>query len=87
MDYDNQKALKLDNLKNYAKSAGLNAKKLTQCLASSRPKAIIAEDVKEAQAAGVKGTPTVYLNGKRFTSPIGYNDKSFTRVFTQLIKQ
>ena len=66
-------------------AAKLDLKAWKACRASDRPKKVVAADAAEAQQAGLKGTPTVFLNGKRFQSPTGYNDKSFTRIFEELL--
>ena len=43
---------------------GLNSHTLAQCLASPRPDAVILSHMAEADHAGVRGTPTLVLNGR-----------------------
>ena len=44
---------------------GLDASKLNADMNSAETKQQFAKDAKEAQDAGVRGTPTVFINGKR----------------------
>ncbi|HIN85192.1 MAG TPA: hypothetical protein EYN06_01840 [Myxococcales bacterium] len=80
-----QQLMNVDTLKKYAKESGLETQKLDACLKSGHPGKIIDQDLSEAKTAGAKGTPTVFINGRLFNSPTGYNDRSFTRVFTQVL--
>jgi protein-disulfide isomerase len=52
-----------DNLIKYAAGVGVDKAKFTQCLTSHKYAAKVAEDVQDAQAAGVNGTPTTFVNG------------------------
>jgi len=51
-------------LRSLASGAGVDMTKLDACLASGRPDAKIAQDMQDAQAVGVRGTPAFFLNGK-----------------------
>ena len=42
----------------------LNTADFTACLGSNRPKVVIAKDLAEAQALGLSGTPTFFINGR-----------------------
>jgi protein-disulfide isomerase len=60
------------DLKKYADTLGLNngsfgfgKNKFNQCLDDSATLSIVQGDLKDAQAAGVTGTPTFYINGKQ----------------------
>lgn len=52
-----------DNLIKYAGQVGLNVSKFTTCLNSHKFTANVTKDVNEGQAAGVNGTPTLFING------------------------
>lgn len=83
--FQNQKALGTDDLNNYAKQVGVDEKKFAECIASGRTKAKIEADMAEARAAGVRGTPTIYINGRKFNSPSGYSLDAFTSVIDKYI--
>ena len=50
-----------------AKAAGLNVKKATAGIKSSKVTAAIKQDVADRVALEVRGTPTFFINGKRLT--------------------
>jgi len=50
---------------NTAKKMGYNPASFKQCIESSAIKKQLLEDVAEGDSAGVKATPTLYLNGKK----------------------
>ncbi|MFT7578637.1 MAG: protein-disulfide isomerase [Myxococcota bacterium] len=83
--FANQKALKDDNLKTYAKNIGLDEAKFSTCLSSDAHKAKVTADMAEARAAGVRGTPTLFINGRKFNSPSGYNVQAFTSVIDKYL--
>ena len=83
--FANQKALTNDDLKGYAKTLGLDEAKFDECLDTGRFKARVEADMAEARSAGVRGTPVVFINGRRFSSPAGYNLQTFTSVIDQYI--
>lgn len=61
--FKNQKALEVPQLKEHAKSVGLDEKKFAECLDSGRLKAQVEEDTEAGSAAGVSGTPAFFING------------------------
>ncbi|RJO65839.1 MAG: thioredoxin [Myxococcales bacterium] len=63
--FANQQALKRENLEAYAKEIGLNMDKFKKALDSGAFKAQIDEDKKAAEAAGARGTPTFFVNGRK----------------------
>lgn len=64
-----------DRLKELAGSVeGLDQEKFATCLDTDATLAAVQEDKKAAEAAGVTGTPTVFVNGKRVES--GYAEIS-----------
>ena len=62
--YANQNALDVPNLKTYAGKIGLNQSKFDQCLDSGGYKEEVAKDYADGSAAGVSGTPTLFINGR-----------------------
>jgi protein-disulfide isomerase len=62
--FSNQQELGVDQLKAKAASLGLNADKFNKCLDSGEKAAAIQADVKAGSAAGVNGTPAMFINGR-----------------------
>ncbi|MBT9558005.1 MAG: thioredoxin domain-containing protein [Myxococcales bacterium] len=84
MDLEKQKSLGPDSRKAWLIEAGIDEEKLAQCLASKRPDAVLETDAEDAKVAAIKGTPTLFINGRRFSSPTGYNDRSLGRVLASV---
>jgi protein-disulfide isomerase len=63
--FQNQRALGADQLKEYAKQIGLDVPKWEKDMNSPEVTEQISVEMKEAQAAEVRGTPTIFVNGKR----------------------
>ncbi len=56
--------LNSSDLQKYALDLGLDTTKFNTCLFNGEAKAVVAEDLKAGQAAGVSGTPSFIVNGK-----------------------
>lgn len=56
----------------YAASLGLDLRRFETDLRSASTKDKIAADRERGLALGVRGTPTIFINGARFTGQIGY---------------
>ncbi len=52
-------------LKLWARQIGLNPVQFNQCLDSGKYKAEVDKDIADGSAAGVDGTPTFFINGKK----------------------
>ncbi len=67
--FKGQRELNQDNLKEkvtqFAKDAGLDAEKFSQCLDSKEAAAQVEKDLAEAAAVGANSTPTFFINGRR----------------------
>ncbi|TAK05245.1 DsbA family protein [Patescibacteria group bacterium] len=70
--YQNAGALKDNDLSFYAQQIGLDLLRFEQCLSSAETDAEIDRDVADAQDAGVRGTPTFFINGARVEGAIPY---------------
>ena len=53
-----------DDVKKWAAKIGLNTSKFNQCLNSGKYKQEIEKDIADGSAAGVTGTPAVFVNGR-----------------------
>lgn len=62
--FANQKALGNEQLTQYARDIGLNVEQFDADMKSDEIKAAVQEDIALAQRAGVRGTPTIFVNGK-----------------------
>jgi protein-disulfide isomerase len=61
--FANQSKLELDNLKQYAREIGLNSAQFENDLADPAIKKRVDEDIAEAGALKVTGTPAFFVNG------------------------
>lgn len=53
-----------DDVKKWAAKIGLNTSKFNQCLDSGKYKQEVEKDIADGSAAGVTGTPAVFVNGR-----------------------
>jgi protein-disulfide isomerase len=67
--FENQQALGSADLKGYAEQLGLDMTKFNTCLDTGAKKAEVAADYEEGGRAGVPGTPTFFVNGKKLVGP------------------
>ena len=61
--FNNQRSLKVADLKKYAKELKLNQKKFDKCLDSGKYKDEVAKSIQKGVNAGVSGTPAFFING------------------------
>lgn len=61
---ENQGAFNKDKLTGFAKEMGLDMTKFEPCLTNDETLARVQADTQEGQAAGVRGTPTFFINGQ-----------------------
>lgn len=62
--FRSQRDLGVESLKRRAKELGLDVTAFDVCLDSGRTAARIKEDATDATKAGVRGTPTLFINGR-----------------------
>ena len=63
--FENQRSLSDDFYVQTAKELGLNVDQFKKDMDSSATSDLISKEMKEAQAVGVRGTPTIFINGKK----------------------
>lgn len=61
--YENQNALKDDQLKDYAVKVGIEGTRFTECYDSKRHLAVVEKSRREADALGIDSTPSFIVNG------------------------
>ncbi len=64
--FKNQGNFDKESLKNYALQLGLNEEQFNSCLNEEKYKNEVEQDFNEGEKAGVKGTPTFFINNKRY---------------------
>ena len=70
--YENQEALEDHDLISYAEQIGIDSHQLAQDLEDGAYKARVREDFRSGVRSGVNGTPTFFVNGRRYDG--GWND-------------
>lgn len=79
--FANMKTITPENLAKWAGEVGLDMAKYDAYLKSGKADAIINKDMAEGRTAGVRGTPSIYINGRKFQSTGGYSPNAFKSVF------
>lgn len=74
--FSEQEKLAVTDLKEKARRIGLNGKKFDECLDSGRKVEPVQNDLAQAFRVGVKGTPTIYINGRELTGGRSFEDVS-----------
>lgn len=74
--FENQKNLSAADLELYAQQVGLDMEKFKASIAADKYKDKIQRDMAEGKRIGVQGTPTVFINGRRFSPAGGYSPES-----------
>ena len=64
--FKNMRALSNENLETYAGEIGLDVPKWKKDFESDEVKKEVADDLANGQKAGVRGTPSIYVNGRKF---------------------
>jgi protein-disulfide isomerase len=70
--FANQQALKRDDLERYAQELGLDMERFKSSLDSGRHKARIDSDMAAAGKAGIRGTPSFLINGRKLVGAQPY---------------
>lgn len=70
--FENQGEITESSLKSYAVQLGLNSVKFGECLTSSKFLDEIERDLQDGYAAGVRATPTLFINGGKVSGAINY---------------
>jgi protein-disulfide isomerase len=73
--FQNQNALDVPSLKQYARDLGLNGDVFDACLDAGTKVKVVNADYQEGSALGISGTPTFYVNNVQY---VGYT--SFERL-------
>ena len=63
--FTDQKQMGIETLKSYAEELDLDMEQFNEDLENHRYKKVVDDDIKLAKGAGVRGTPTFFINGKK----------------------
>jgi protein-disulfide isomerase len=74
--FQNQQTLQVAALKTKATELGLNAEAFNSCLDSGKYADQVATDMKEGTAAGVSGTPALFINGRFISGAVPFEQIS-----------
>ncbi len=72
--FENQKALRISDLKSYAQQIGLNMTAFNSCLDSGAAAANVNADYSDGIAEGVRATPTFFINGRKMEGAMPFED-------------
>ena len=81
--FENMKALEVDKLEKYAEQIGLDMVKFKSELSSGKYASQVKADMAEGKGAGVRGTPSVFINGRRYKPSGGYSVASMEKLLAQ----
>jgi protein-disulfide isomerase len=70
--FEDQKNLKIPDLKDKAASIGLQAEEFAQCLETSKHAEAVSRDLYDGVRAGVTGTPAMFINGRPLSGQVPY---------------
>jgi len=79
--FENQQAISVSDLKNYAREIGLDGEQFDSLLDSGKYESEVQQDLQEGVSAGVQGTPTFFINGQKLVGARPFSE--FQRVIEQ----
>ena len=81
--FENQKALQEEKLYAYAAQIGLDMERFKKELSAGTYAAKVKADMAEGQRAGVRGTPSVFIGGRKFSPSGGYTVEGIEKVLAR----
>ena len=81
----NQRALGRIELESYAETIGLNMARFKKARDSGTHKKTVGADLNEGNRSGVRGTPSIFINGRRYQGPRGYPPEGLEAVARQYL--
>lgn len=86
--FANQKDLAEDKYEGWAQESGVaDMAKFKACLTSEEAKAVVQKDMDEATKAGLRGTLSIYINGRKFEAAGGFSPDAFSQVINKYFKK
>jgi protein-disulfide isomerase len=68
--FANYRQLSQENILKWAAELGVNVDKFKADMQSGKNQATVKKDLEDGELAGVSGTPTFFVNGKRYNGPV-----------------
>ncbi len=81
--FQNQKALDVDKLHLYAEQLGLDLAKFKAELDGNKYADQVKADIAEGNRIGVRGTPSVFINGRKYSPSGGYTVESLEKLLAK----
>ena len=81
--FENLRSLADNKYAIWAKELGLDVEKFNADFAKAEAK--VKADMAEGKKAGVRGTPSLYINGRKFQASGGYSKQAFINVIDKEI--
>ena len=81
-----QRELSVEKIDGIAKEIGLDMKKYEAAKKSGDHEKLIKDTMAMGTKGGVRGTPTLFINGRKFQPLSGYNAAAFGKVVDKLLK-
>lgn len=72
--FDNQSSIDSTRMTAWAKDLGLSNEQIEQCKASKDIVAKIQDDIRQANESGLTGTPTIFMNGRKYNGPLNFDE-------------
>ena len=83
--FENQRAMKKEDLFGHARQLGLDIEQIENDLSSGKFKATINADMKEGKKLGIRGTPTFLINGRKVVGALPF--QTFQGIIEQEINR
>ncbi|GMU41996.1 MAG: hypothetical protein AMXMBFR23_28620 [Chloroflexota bacterium] len=83
--FENQKSLSAADLELYAQQVGLDMAKFKAAVGAEKYKDKVQKDMAEGSRIGVQGTPSVFINGRKFSPAGGYSTEGFQAAIDKYI--
>jgi protein-disulfide isomerase len=74
-----QRELSEDKIKELAKAAGVDMAKLDAAIASKKHEALIDKTMENGTKGGVEGTPSLFINGRKWEPQTGFSPEAFAK--------
>jgi protein-disulfide isomerase len=68
--FEHRRDLSLDDIRALARNVGLDMKRFDADLPSEEVKKAVVKDMEDGDKAGVEGTPSVYIDGKKYNGSL-----------------
>ena len=82
--FEDYRNLTQANFEKWATEIGINLEKFKEDMQSPATQAFITREMKQAQAGGVRGTPTFFINGKK---PSGRSFELYKQIIDGILKK